>query len=85
MEQENQAFSKAEIKEFAKFFESDTGKKYIKKLENARDGWLLQAMQYASAEQTLRCVSVAQGIANVIADVNAGIDESKKDKEPNKK
>lgn len=74
---EQQEFSKAEGKEFAKFWESDTGKKYLKKLENARDGWLLDAMQYASAEQTLRQVSVAQGIANVVADIRVLINNYK--------
>lgn len=78
-------FSKAEIKDFAKFWESDLGQKYLKKLENARDNWLLSAMQTATAEQALRMVSVAQGIANVIADVNAGIDESKKDEKATSK
>lgn len=78
-------FSKAEIKDFAKFWESDIGQKYLKKLENARDNWLLSAMQTATAEQALRMVSVAQGIANVIADVNAGIDESKKDEKATSK
>lgn len=77
MEQEQQEFSKAEGKEFVKFWESDTGKKYLKKLENARDGWLRSAMQYASAEQVLRQVSVAQGIANVVADINVLIDNYK--------
>lgn len=78
-------FSKAEIQDFAKFWESDLGQKYLNKLKNARDNWLLSAMQTATAEQALRMVSVAQGIANVIADVNAGIDESKKDKKATSK
>lgn len=78
-------FSKAEIKDFARFWESEIGQKYLNKLENARDNWLLTAMQLERGEQVLRSVSVAQGIANVIADINAGIDESKKDEKPSKK
>lgn len=72
-------FSKQELKDFSRFFEGEVGQKYLAKLKDARDNWLLAATQQPSQELTFKTVNIAQGIANVVADIEAGIEEAKKD------
>lgn len=79
-DQNNLEFNKQELKDFAKFWQSDVGQKYIKKLERARDGWLTSTFNCVTGEQAFKNANVAYGIAIVITDINLGIDESKKDK-----
>ena len=81
MDNQESNWSRAELKEFAEFFNSEVGQKYIQKLENARDAWINAAMNCEAAEQALTASRTARGFDLVVSDIYAGINESKNNKE----
>lgn len=74
-------WSKAEIKEFAKFWETEVGQKYLKKLENARASWMNAALLAETPDQALVNSRTARGLDLIIADIYAGIEQAKDKKE----
>lgn len=74
-------WSKAEIKEFAKFFTSEVGQKYVQKLEAARASWLNAAINSEDSTMSLVASRTAKGFDLVISDINLGIEEAKDKKE----
>ena len=78
---ESNQWSKAEIKEFAKFFTSEVGQKYVQKLENARASWMNAALITETPDQALVNARTARGIDLIIADIYTGIEEAKDKKE----
>ena len=66
-------FNKAELTEFKKFWESEVGKKYIKKMEETKKQLLQAAMGTPVAEQSMYHAAVANGFESVLADIDATI------------
>lgn len=74
-------WSKAELKEFAEFFTSEVGQKYVQKLENARASWLDAAINSEDSTRSLVASRTAKGIDLIISDIKFGIEEAKDKKE----
>ena len=81
MDNQESNWSKAELKEFANFFTGEVGKKYIEKLEAARDSWVNAALRSETPDQALTNARTASGIDLIISDIYAGINEAKDEKE----
>lgn len=75
-------FSKAELADFKRFWESEVGKKYIKKIEETKNQLLNAAMGTADKDYVFRSVSIANGLESVLLDIKATIsDVNKQEKE----
>ena len=74
-------WSKEEIKEFAKIWESEVGKKYLQKLEDARVSWINAALIAETPDQALTNARTARGFDLVLSDIYAGIAEAKKEED----
>lgn len=81
MDNQESNWSKAELKEFANFFTSEVGKKYLEKLESARESWLNATLLSATPDQALMNARTARGMDLIISDIYAGINEAKDKKE----
>lgn len=85
MEQE---FTKADLADFKRFWESEVGKKYIKKMEETRKQLLQMAMGANDRDQSFRTVSIANGFDSILQDIEATIktaEEKAKENKPEKK
>lgn len=82
-------FNKAELAYFKRFWESEVGKKYIKKMEETKKQLLQAAMGTPVAEQSMYHSAVANGFESVIRDIEATIktanEKSKEEKTAKKK
>lgn len=82
-------FSKADLAEFKKFWESETGKKYIKKMEETKDQLLQSAMGTPIPEQSMYHAAIANGFDSILKDIDMtikGYDEgNKKENKPKSK
>lgn len=81
-------FNKAELADFKRFWESEVGKKYIKKMEETKKQLLQAAMGTPVAEQSMYHSAVANGFESVIRDIEATIktaDEKSKEEKTAKK
>jgi hypothetical protein len=78
-------WSKEEIKEFAKIWETEVGKKYLQKLEEARASWINASLVAETPDQALINARTARGIDLIISDIYAGIAEAKKEEDKKEK
>lgn len=77
-------FSKAELADFKRFWESEVGKKYIKKMEETKKQLLDAAMGSMDTDYILRSTAIANGFQSVLSDIEAtinGMENNKKKKE----
>ena len=74
-------WNKAEMKEFAKMWQSKVGQKYIEKMTKSRNSWIEASMLTADASQALANARTAYGIDLVISDILAGIKQAEDGKE----
>lgn len=73
-------FNKAELAEFKKFWESEVGKKYIKKMEETKKQLLEAAMGSVDRDYVFRSTAIANGFESVLLDIKAvinGVEEEK--------
>lgn len=74
-------FSKEETADFKRFWESEVGKKYMKKLETTKEQLLDASMGSVDKDYVYRSTAIANGIHSIILDIKAITDnKSKEDK-----
>ena len=78
-------WDKEEIVELRKFWKSEIGKKYIKRMEDTRKQLLQQAMGSVTAEDAFRYSAIANGFDSVIHDVELLLETEEAKKEEAKK
>ena len=81
-------FTKADLADFKRFWESEVGKKYIAKMEETRKQLLQIAMGTADRDQVCRGVAIANGFDSILQDIDATIksaEEKAKEVKPDKK
>lgn len=66
-------FTKANLADFKRFWEGETGDKYKKKMEETRKQLLQMAMGSTDHDQVFRCTAIANGIDSIIQDIEATI------------
>lgn len=64
-------FNKEELAEFKRFWESDTGKKYMKKLKETKEQLLDASMGSVDRDYVYRSTAIANGIHSIILDIKA--------------
>lgn len=64
-------FSKAELADFKRFWESEVGKKYIKKMEETKTQLLDAAMGSVDKDYVFRSTAIANGFQSVLLDIKA--------------
>lgn len=78
-------FNKAELADFKRFWESEVGEKYKKKIEETKKQLLEAAMGTADKDYVLRSVYIANGLESILLDIKATIannEEKKGGKQP---
>lgn len=80
-------WSSEEMTELRKFWKSEIGKKYIKRMEDTRKQLLQQAMGSVTPDDAFRCVSIANGFDSVVHDIELLLEteEAKKEEAEEKK
>ena len=81
-------FTKADLADFKRFWESEVGKKYIKKIKDTRKQLLQMAMGANERDQAFRAASIANGFDSILQDIEATIktaEEKAKENKPEKK
>ena len=78
-------FNKEDIVEFKRFWESETGKKYLKKIEETKEQLLDASMGSVDKDYVYRSTAIANGIHSIILDIKAIISGSKEGKAAKKK
>jgi hypothetical protein len=78
-------FNKENIAEFKRFWESETGKKYLKKIEETKDQLLDASMGSVDKDYVYRSTAIANGIHSIILDIKAIINGTKEEKTAKKK
>ena len=78
-------FSKAELADFKRFWESPVGEKYMKKLKNTKDQLLDASMGSASRDEICRYALIANGFESVLQDIKMLIEAKKEEEKPKKK
>lgn len=74
-------FNKEETADFKRFWESEVGKKYMKKLETTKEQLLDASMGSVDKDYVYRSTAIANGIHSIILDIKAITDnKSKEDK-----
>lgn len=74
-------WSKEEMIELRKFWKSDIGKKYIKRIEDTRKQLLQAAMGSTEPNAAFRFAAIANGFDSVVQDIEALLDAENKKKE----
>lgn len=74
-------WSKEEMQELRKFWQGDIGKKYIKRMEDTRKQLLQASMGSTTPEMAFRYSAIANGFDSVLQDIEAVVNEEKKEKE----
>ena len=64
-------FNKEELAEFKRFWEGETGKKYMKKLEETKEQLLDASMGSVDRDYVCRSTAIANGIHSIILDIKA--------------
>lgn len=64
-------FNKEELAEFKRFWEGETGKKYMKKLEETKEQLLDASMGSVDRDYVYRSTAIANGIHSIILDIKA--------------
>lgn len=77
-------FSKAELADFKRFWDSEVGKKYIKKIEETKKQLLEAAMGTPDKDYAFRSVCIANGLESVLLDIKATIANVNKEAKENK-
>jgi hypothetical protein len=78
-------FNKEDIVEFKRFWESETGKKYLKKIEGTKEQLLDASMGSVDKDYVYRSTAIANGIHSIILDIKAIISGSKEEETAKKK
>lgn len=78
-------FSKAEVADFTRFWKSDVGKKYIKKMEETKKQLLEAAMGSLDRDYVFRSTAIANGFDSVIRDIDAIINNKEEEEKTTKK
>ena len=81
----NQPWSKEQLKEWAKFWQSDIGVAYLEKLNNTKQLILDAIMNNTDKEMLSNLAGRAAGVALVIEDIKAGIETAKEEDKKAKK
>lgn len=66
-------FSKAELADFKRFWESEVGEKYKGKIERTKTQLLEAAMGTADKDYIFRSVCIANGLESILLDIKATI------------
>ena len=69
MENNQSEFSKAELKDYKKMWESEIGQKAYQRLESLSQFWLERAMYCNNREERNDCVEIATGIQFAMGDI----------------
>lgn len=75
-------FNDAELADFKRFWESEVGKKYLKKIKETKKQLLEVAMGSVDRDHVFRSTAIANGLESILLDIKATIDN--KDKEDKK-
>lgn len=78
-------FSKAEVADFTRFWQSDVGKKYIKKMEETKKQLLEAAMGSLDRDYVFRSTAIANGFDSVLRDIDAIINNKEEEEKTAKK
>lgn len=66
-------FTKANFADFKRFWESETGEKYLEKIKETRKQLLQVAMGSYEKDQVFRSVAIANGLDSILLDIEATI------------
>lgn len=78
-------FSKAEVADFTRFWQSDVGKKYIKKMKETKKQLLEAAMGSLDRDYVFRSTAIANGFDSVLRDIEAIINNKEEEEKTAKK
>lgn len=76
---EDYKFSDAELADFTRFWKSEVGEKYIKKIENTKKQLLDAAMGSVDRDYVYRSTAIANGMESILLDIKATIDTKEKE------
>ena len=80
---EQYVFTEAELADFKRFWQSEVGEKYMKKMKDTKDSLLDAAMGSMDNDYILRATAIANGFQSVIVDIESIIkahdDKTKKE------
>lgn len=85
--EEGYIFTREELAGFKKFWQSEVGEKYMKKIKDTKEQLLDAAMGSVDSDYTLRSTAIANGFHSVIIDIESMIrayDEGTKKEEAEK-
>lgn len=74
-------FSKTELADFKRFWESEVGKKYIDKMNRTKDQLLEAAMGAPDRDGSAYYSHIANGVGSIIKDIDALINATEEKKE----
>lgn len=77
----NQEWSKAELNEWKKFWESDMGGKALEKMNQIREMLYLASMNARTTDEAGIMIARAAGITMVLDDIQVGIQAAEKENE----
>lgn len=72
-------FNKAELADFKRFWESEVGQKYLKKIKRTKKQLLEAAMGTADKDYVFRSVCIANGLESILIDIKATIEDVTKE------
>lgn len=72
-------FNEAELADFKRFWESDVGKKYLKKIKETKKQLLEAAMGSVDRDYVFRSTAIANGLESILLDIKATIDNKNKE------
>jgi hypothetical protein len=67
----NYKFTEAELADFKRFWESEVGKKYLKKMTETKTQLLDAAMSSVDKDYVYRSTAIANGFQSVLLDIKA--------------
>lgn len=67
-------FNEAELADFKRFWESEAGKKYLKKIKETKKQLLEAAMGSVDRDYVFRSTAIANGLESVLLDIKATIE-----------
>ena len=70
-EEATYVFTKAELADFKRFWNSEVGQKYMKKMEDTKQQLLDAAMGSLDTDYILRSTAIANGFQSVIVDIKS--------------
>ena len=73
-------FNKAELADFKRFWESEIGVKYRKKIERTKEQLLEAAMGSPDKDYSLRSVYIANGLDSILLDIKSTIENNEERK-----